>query len=89
MYVTGWYVGNDVVSADYEIRVSPSTEGGSWSSEPAGTPGDWYLLSSTRTWDIVRSTSSGFGQAVFEIRRVDETLAAASGLLNAGVEWEP
>lgn len=86
-YSTYWYV-NAVTAADYEVRAVAATEGGSWDSEP-GAAGTWFVLSSTRVWSITRSTTSGFAQSLFEIRRTDETDPCASGLLDAGVEWEP
>ncbi len=86
---TAWYVGNAITAGDYFVRVSPTTEGGNWTNEPTGTPGDWFQLSALRQWLVIRSTASGYAQAIFEIRRDDETLPAASGLLSAGVEYEP
>jgi hypothetical protein len=87
-YTDSWYVGNDITASEYEVRIVADTHGGTWDTNP-GAAGTWFPLSAGRLWYLTTAASPAFAGSIFEIRRTDETLAAASGHLTAQVEYEP
>ena len=86
-YTDSWYVGNDITASEYEVRIVADTHGGTWDTDP-GTAGDWFAMSAARTWSLTTAAVPAYASSIFEVRRTDETLAAASGHLSAEVEWE-
>ena len=89
-YASMWYAGNTITPANYEVRAVVGTEGGAtgWTTDP-GTTGDWFTLSVDELWELATTNANGSASGVVEIGRVGESLAIASALLLAGIEYEP
>jgi len=85
---TSFWTGNTFTGANYEVRLTTDTKAGTWDVS-AGTDGDWFALSGSKTWSYTTAASSQNAGAVYEIRRTDETLPTARGRLKAVTTYEP